>query len=116
MSLIWKLKRVMVLQKDLHRASDLQAALAKCGLRMSLTSCCALVNKKPEALRVPTMEAICKALNCRLSDFCEIEPDGQAQDEGNLTKGNPQQGEGSSSSSVDIGFPDPYLFSLDDDG
>lgn len=115
MSLIWKLKRVMVLQKDLHRASDLQAALAKCGLRMSLTSCCALVNKKPEALRVPTMEAICKALNCRLSDFCEIEPD-DPQDDGNLDKVNPQQGKGSSSSSGDIVFPDPYLFSLDDDG
>jgi DNA-binding Xre family transcriptional regulator len=114
MPLIWKLKRVMVLQKDWHRASDLQAALAKCGLRMSLTSCCALVNKTPEALRVPTLEALCKALNCRLSDFCQIEPD-DPQDDGKLIKVNPQQGNGSSSGSGDIGFPDPYLFSLDDD-
>lgn len=76
MSLVWKLKRTMVLQSDLHRASELQAAsVERAGLRLSLTSVSALINKKPEALRVPTMQAICNALNCRLSDFLEIEPD-----------------------------------------
>jgi DNA-binding Xre family transcriptional regulator len=117
MSLIWKLKRTMVLQSDLHRASDLRAALAeRAGLRLSLTSVSALINKKPEALRVPTMQAICNALNCRLSHFLEIEPDVFPQNNPNLSATHPPRlSDQSSSSNGDITFPDPFQFTTDDD-
>jgi DNA-binding Xre family transcriptional regulator len=50
--------------------------LAECaGVQLSLTSVSALINKTPDVLRVRTMQAICNALNCKLSEFCEIEPD-----------------------------------------
>lgn len=116
MGLIWKLKRILVLRSDLHRASDTQAALVeRAGVRLSLTSVSALINKKPEALRVPTMQAFCNALNCRLSDFCEIEPDDFTQNNARLTGTNPQQLYGTSSSSDEIVFPDPFDFTTDED-
>lgn len=106
----------MVLRSDLHRASDLQAALAeRAGARLSLTSVSALINKMPGALRVRTMQALCNALNCPLSDFLEIEPDDFAQNNLKLTGTNPQQLYGNSKGSDDIIFPDPIQFTTDED-
>ncbi len=33
-----------------------------------------LVNKKPKSIKLATMEIICTALDCDMSDFCEIHP------------------------------------------
>jgi DNA-binding Xre family transcriptional regulator len=105
----------MVLRSDLHRASDLQSALAeRVGVRLSLTSVGALINKEPEALRVRTMQAICNALNCRLSEFCEIEPEDFARDNANLTDANLQQLYRRSSVSDSVIFPDPSLYTRDE--
>lgn len=116
MGLIWKLRRTLVLRGDLHHASDMQAALAeRAGLRLSRTSVSALINKKPEALRVPTMQAFCNLLNCRLSDFCEIEPDDFSQNNPKLAGIDPQQLNGTPSSLDDVSFPNPFQFTTDDD-
>ena len=116
MSMIWSLKKTMVLRNGLYRPADLREALVEClGVQLSLTSVSALVNRQPRALRVRTMQAICNTLNCRLSDFCEIEPDDFARNKPKLPGISPQQLYGGSKSSDGIIFPDPFQFTDEDD-
>src|SRR5260370_22993116 len=114
MSLIWSLKKTMVLRNGLYRPADLREALVEClGVQLSLTSVSALVNRQPRALRVRTMQAICNTLNCRLSDFCEIEPDAFAQNKPKLQGISPQQLYVWSTGTDAISFPAPFQFTAE---
>lgn len=116
MALKWSLKRTMVLRKGLYRPSDLKGALAeRNGFSLSLTSVCALIKKDPEVLKVSTIQAICNTLNCRLSDFCDIEPDEFAESNPELAGTDPRQSDAGSRISDDIKFPDLLCFTADDD-
>ena len=116
MGLIWTLKKTMVLRRDLYRPSDLRAALAEhAGVRLSLPAVGSLINKQPEALRLRTIQAICNTLNCRLSDFCEVEPDGFARSGVSLAGADPRPLYGRPKSSEAVLFPAPSQFATDID-
>jgi hypothetical protein len=104
MSLIWTPRKELVMRKELYRPVDFRALLAEHGLPLSLPAVIALFSKTPRAFRVRTLQGICNALNCRLSDFCDIEPDPPAQSD---TTSNQLL------DSLDEGiFPDPYKFEI----
>jgi DNA-binding Xre family transcriptional regulator len=114
MPMIWNPKKIMVLRKRIYRPTELKIALAECaGVQLSLTSVSALINKAPDVLRVRTMQAICNALNCKLSEFCEIEPDDLPQGNPKPSEATPQQLSGESSD--DNMFPDPFQFKTAED-
>jgi DNA-binding Xre family transcriptional regulator len=76
MPVVWNLKKWLVLERDIYRPSELQEILkAETGIYLSLQSISALINGKPHALRFQTIQALCNALNCKLSEFCDVLPD-----------------------------------------
>ncbi|HKV00973.1 MAG TPA: helix-turn-helix transcriptional regulator [Ktedonobacteraceae bacterium] len=76
MSIVWNLKKWLAVERDIYRPSELQALLAeKAGVQLSPQAVSALINGKPNALRLQTIQALCNALDCKLSDFCEVLPD-----------------------------------------
>lgn len=76
MPVIWNLKKWLVVERDIYKPSQLQTLLAdRVGVRLSLQALSALINGTPNALRLQTVQALCNALNCKLSDFCEVLPD-----------------------------------------
>jgi DNA-binding Xre family transcriptional regulator len=76
MPVVWNLKKWLAVEHDIYRPSQLQAVLAeKAGVQLSIQAISTLINGKPNALRLQTIQALCNALNCKLSDFCEVLPD-----------------------------------------
>jgi DNA-binding Xre family transcriptional regulator len=119
MPIIWNLKKWLAVERDIYRPSELQAVLAeKAGVHLTLQAISSLLNKKPGALRLQTVQALCNGLNCKLSDFCDVTPDAirqqQRQIVGDLptrlysTKKHPEN-----KGDVSI-FPDPNKYSTED--
>lgn len=76
MPIVWNLKKWLALERDIYRPSELQALLAeKAGVQLSIQAISALINGTPNALRLQTIQALCNALDCKLSDFCDVLPD-----------------------------------------
>src|SRR5205814_6483742 len=76
MPVVWNLKKWLAVEHDIYRPSELQTLLAeKANVRLSLQAVSTLLNNKPSALRLQTIQALCNALQCNLSDFCEVSPD-----------------------------------------
>ena len=76
MPILWNLKKWLALERDIYRPSQLQALLAeKAGVQLSLQAISTLINGTPNALRLQTIQALCNALDCKLSDFCEVLPE-----------------------------------------
>ncbi|HEX7733833.1 MAG TPA: substrate-binding domain-containing protein [Ktedonobacteraceae bacterium] len=72
----WNLKQWMAVNRQIYRPADLQALLEeKAGVQLSWQAVSALLNNTPGALRLSTIQALCNALDCKLSDFCEVAPD-----------------------------------------
>ncbi len=116
MSFKWNLKKWLAVERDIYRPSELQALLAeKAGVQLSLQAVSALINGKPDALRVQTIQALCNALHCKLSDFCEVLPDSESeqQKQRKVAGGIPIRLYGSkeSSKNQESLFPDPRQYS-----
>ncbi|HLZ59450.1 MAG TPA: substrate-binding domain-containing protein [Ktedonosporobacter sp.] len=78
----WNLKQWLAVEHQIYRPSELQAVLEeKAGTQLSLQAISTLLNNVPSALRLSTIQALCNALNCTLSDFCEVLPDQFAKGE-----------------------------------
>jgi DNA-binding Xre family transcriptional regulator len=78
MAIVWNLKKWLAVNRDIYRASELQLLIAeKAGVRLSLQAISAIINGQPSALRLQTIQALCNALDCKLSDFCDVLPDGR---------------------------------------
>ncbi len=76
MPVVWNLKKWLAVEHDIYRPSELQALLAeKAAVQLSLQAVSTLLKSKPNALRLQTIQALCNALQCNLSDFCEVSPD-----------------------------------------
>jgi DNA-binding Xre family transcriptional regulator len=76
MPIVWTLKKWLAVERDIYRPSQVQVLLMeKAGVQLSLQAVSALINGKPHALRLQTIQALCTALDCKLSDFCEVLPD-----------------------------------------
>lgn len=72
----WNLKQWLAVKHQIYRPSELQPLLEeKAGLQLSLQAISSLLNNVPNALRLSTIQALCNALDCTLSDFCEVVPD-----------------------------------------
>jgi DNA-binding Xre family transcriptional regulator len=75
MPIEWTLKKWLVVTHDVYRATDLrQRIIERTGAEISLQAISSLLQGKPKALRVSTVEAICTTFGCKLSDFCEVVP------------------------------------------
>jgi LacI family transcriptional regulator len=57
------------------RASQIsKIILERTGYIISIQAVCDLLNGRPNMLKVKTLQAICDAFYCKLSDFCEVMP------------------------------------------
>src|SRR5260221_2821378 len=80
MPILWNLKKWLAVERDIYRPSELQALIAeKAGVQLSLQAVSALINGKPNALRLQTIQALCNALDCELNDFCRVLPDSDSE-------------------------------------
>ena len=116
MPVIWNLKKWLAVNHDIYKPSQLQALLAEReGVHLSLQAISALINNEPHALRLQTIQAMCDALDCKMSDFCDVVPDPDRKQRRQRRKvagvrpsplygkkGEPEEGE-----SI---FPDPRQF------
>jgi DNA-binding Xre family transcriptional regulator len=115
MPIIWNLKKWLAVEHDIYRPSELQELLAeKAGVQLSLQAVSALINGKPSALRIQTIQALCNALNCKLSDFCEVLPDtaSEQQKRRKVADGSPVRLYGSKEQlkNRESMFPDPHQY------
>jgi DNA-binding Xre family transcriptional regulator len=115
MSVTWNLKKWLAVERDIYRASELQALLAeRAGVQLSLQSVSSLINGTPSALRLQTIQALCNALNCKLSDFFDVLPDtGTGQQKRRKAVGDAPvrlYGSREQTKEPDSLFPDPHDF------
>jgi DNA-binding Xre family transcriptional regulator len=115
MPVVWNLKKWLAVERDIYRPSELQTLLAeKAGVELSLQAISALVNGTPNALRLQTIQALCNALDCKLSDFCDVLPDIAKEQEKHrkAVGGTPVRLYGGKGTSKDQGsiFPDPHQY------
>jgi len=116
MPVVWNLKKWLAVERDIYRPVELQTLLAeKAGVQLSLQAISALINGKPNALRLQTIQALCNALECELCDFCNVLPD-TAQDQKKSRKvagGAPIRlygAKAASSANKESAFPDPHKY------
>jgi DNA-binding Xre family transcriptional regulator len=115
MPIVWNLKKWLALERDIYRPSELQMLLAeKAGVQLSLQAISALINGKPNALRLQTIQALCNALDCKLSDFCEVLPDTakEQQKQRKVASGTPVRlyGAKEQAKTQESIFPDPHQY------
>lgn len=113
MPLIWNLRKWLAVERNIYRPSDLQALLAqKAGVRLSLQSVSTLMKDNPSALRIQTIQALCNALDCRLSDFCDVVQDTAKEQELKKAVGmEPARLYGTKKSEgKEESFPDPHNY------
>jgi DNA-binding Xre family transcriptional regulator len=115
MPIVWNLKKWLAVERDIYRPSELQVLLAeKAGVQLSLQAISALINGKPNALRLQTIQALCNALDCKLSDFCEVLPDTakEQQKQRKVASGTPVRlyGAKEKAKNQESIFPDPHQY------
>jgi DNA-binding Xre family transcriptional regulator len=115
MPIVWNLKKWLAIERDIYRPSELQMLLAeKAGVQLSLQAISALINGRPNALRLQTIQALCNALDCKLSDFCEVLPDTakEQQKQRKVASGTPVRlyGVKEQAKNQESPFPDPHQY------
>jgi DNA-binding Xre family transcriptional regulator len=79
MAITWRLRTLLATKHAVFSAVELQKKIARStGVIISVQNLRSYLNKKPTQIPLKTMELICTALQCKLSDFCEIKPQPQA--------------------------------------
>ncbi len=75
MAVYWHLKTYLAKKHGIFKAVHLQKHIVqKTGVLISTQNLCNLLNKKPSALRLKTIEILCTSLECKLEDFCSVGP------------------------------------------
>ena len=75
MPIKWKLKKYIEENHSIYTAKNLKQVIdKKTGINISLQNICNYLSKTPSMLRLETMEILCSALDCKLSDFVEVTP------------------------------------------
>ncbi len=75
MGIQWTLKSFLAQKKGIYRVIQLRKLIAEeTGILISFSNLSTYVEDKPKNLPLPTLEIICSALKCKLSDFCEVTP------------------------------------------
>jgi DNA-binding Xre family transcriptional regulator len=118
MPLKWELKKWLAANHDIYKPSQLQAVLAeRAGVYLSLQAISALLNSKPHALRLQTIQALCDSLDCKMSDFCEVYPNpdrARHRQRRKVASESPKRMYGAKNEAVTEGesiYPDPRRFS-----
>lgn len=76
MAVYWHLKTYIATAHRIYRATDLQKRIITAtGVTISIQNICNLLNSKPKSVKLKTLELVCTALNCQMSDFCQVKPD-----------------------------------------
>jgi DNA-binding Xre family transcriptional regulator len=69
----WNLRKWLAVERDIYKPSQLQALIVeRTGVQLSIQAISALMNSKPNALRIQTLQVLCDALECDLCDFCNM--------------------------------------------
>lgn len=75
MAVHWRLRLYLASRHGIYSATALQKRIAKrTGVLISLQNLCNYLHQKPKRIQMDTIELICSALDCKLSDFLEVEP------------------------------------------
>lgn len=75
MGIQWKLKSYVAEKHQIYRVTELQKRIrSQTGVLISLTNLSNYLAKRPQTLRLSTIEILCTALECKLSDFFQISP------------------------------------------
>jgi len=89
MAVVWNFRMWLAKEHEIFSPAQLQKVMIEhAGVKLSLQALSSLMKNRPGAIRFQTMQAICNALNCRLSDFCQMTPDVQS---GLLNTSNPKR-------------------------
>lgn len=77
MTITWMLRHKLAVERHIFAAPQLQELIReKVGITIPLRELEPLMGNDPPAYaRVRTLQAICNALECALSDFCSVTPD-----------------------------------------
>jgi DNA-binding Xre family transcriptional regulator len=77
MTIAWTLRHKLAVEHHIFAASQLQEFLReKVGITIPLRELERLIGNDPPAYaRIRTLQAICDALECSFSDFCNVTPD-----------------------------------------
>ena len=115
MSFEWNLRKWLAVERDIYKPSQLQALiLEQTGVQLSIQAVSTLMNSKPSALRIQTIQVLCEALECNLCDFCNITYNAQSQQKKRSVAGStPRRLYGNKAampSSPDHDFPDPHRY------
>ena len=74
MAMRWRLREFLV-ERGFSLASEISKIIReRTGHIISIQAICVLLNKPPKMLKVKTMNAICDAFYCKVSDFFEVIP------------------------------------------
>lgn len=121
MPVIWNLKKWLAVNHDIYRPIDLQKLIEeKAGVKLSLQAISTLINNEPSSIRCKTIQALCNALNCKISDFFDIVPDSPQEQQKWLKEvgSEPVQlygGKQNSQSKENSIFPNPHKYINDSD-
>lgn len=119
MPVIWNLKKWLVIEHNIYRPVDLQKLIEeKAGVKLSLQAVSSLINQEPSGVRFKTIQALCNALDCKLSDFCDVIPDSTKEQQLEQTGSEPQPLYGNPKKSADKEesiFPDPNQYGRSND-
>jgi len=75
MGVSWRLKSYLARKHQIYTVSELQRRIAKkTGVTISVMNLCKYVNREPKRVSLRTVELICTALKCNLSDFLTVKP------------------------------------------
>ncbi len=75
MAIQWRIRALIAQRFQIYRLTEIQEKIIdRTGVKISLQQLSEIVNKRPKSLKLSTMEIICTALDCKLSDFCEVMP------------------------------------------
>jgi hypothetical protein len=75
MQIRWILREWLKAKHGLTRPTDISKIIyERTGYRLSLQAISELLQHQPKMLRLETIQAICGAFDCRLSEFCEVLP------------------------------------------
>ena len=75
MAVHWNLRTVLATKHGIYTARGLQRKITQAtGVIISHQNLCNYLNAKPSLLRLETIELFCTALQCELSDFCQVTP------------------------------------------
>lgn len=103
MAINWQLKIFLAKKHGIFRPTDIQKSIVKStNVLVSLSNISKLMNKRPASIRLTTVELICTAFDCSLSDILDIKPLSKKRHESvkKLSyKNTPNKGE--------MKFPDP---------